>query len=526
MESKPAWRPAVHNPIRPSRFFSLLLLLALLPTACGPTPQTASPSSSASPTLPTPTEAVPFRLRIEYTLTSDWGTLEINGLEEALTMQVVERTGTATDVVGAGMIDLSRPLADLTDEPSVGLMVEVVLPPGEHAPLEFLSKHGAIGGSQIAVYYLPETGEPVLLGQFDHMWTDSGNPDTSATRFSVDLDPLHAPPTPTPSPTPFPTRLPAALTPEQSPVVEQLAWAIYYPWYLEEMYPRAWSSDIWTDRPLVPYESDDPQGIRQHIQWAQSAGLDGFLVEWCGVGRPGDNDVIDQNLGLILDIAYQMDFKIAAYFDILCLGDNSPANLRAQMEYLLEQRATHPGYYWMNGWPVVVMYSTDSASDEVWAALFDDLAAGGLQAIHVGDSYQPGHLEVFDGLHQYANFSYTYLGSIYADLEQAVETRRLSDPQASHFWAATVQVGFDNTPLYNARGTLSNMTEEDILIVDRLGGQTYRDSWDLALQADPDWIIVTSWNEWQENTHIEPSQMYNDQYLQLTAEYIERWKSP
>jgi uncharacterized protein (TIGR03437 family) len=61
--------------------------------------------------------------------------------------------------------------------------------------------------------------------------------------------------------------------------------------------------------------------------------------------------------------------------------------------------------------------------------------------------------------------------------------------------------------------------------MDREGGALYRRSWEQALESDPQWILITSWNEFLEHTHIEPSEMWGDQYLRITREYVSRWKS-
>jgi hypothetical protein len=55
--------------------------------------------------------------------------------------------------------------------------------------------------------------------------------------------------------------------------------------------------------------------------------------------------------------------------------------------------------------------------------------------------------------------------------------------------------------------------------VDRRNGERYRVLWQEAIKTEPDWVLITSWNEWGEGTEIEPSFQLGDQYLQITAEY-------
>ena len=68
--------------------------------------------------------------------------------------------------------------------------------------------------------------------------------------------------------------------------------------------------------------------------------------------------------------------------------------------------------------------------------------------------------------------------------------------------------GFDNT-----KSSPANVKAE------RYGGRTYRGMWEAALNSKPDWILISSWNEWAEGTEIEPSRELGDEYLKITAEY-------
>jgi len=54
----------------------------------------------------------------------------------------------------------------------------------------------------------------------------------------------------------------------------------------------------------------------------------------------------------------------------------------------------------------------------------------------------------------------------------------------------------------------------------RASGQMYREQWQRALVLRPEMIVVYSWNEYFEQTAIEPTEAWGDQYLKWTACYI------
>jgi hypothetical protein len=55
-------------------------------------------------------------------------------------------------------------------------------------------------------------------------------------------------------------------------------------------------------------------------------------------------------------------------------------------------------------------------------------------------------------------------------------------------------------------------------VVDRKEGDTLRTQLTVALQSQPDAIGLISWNEFSENSHIEPSEQYGHRYLDIVAE--------
>jgi hypothetical protein len=58
---------------------------------------------------------------------------------------------------------------------------------------------------------------------------------------------------------------------------------------------------------------------------------------------------------------------------------------------------------------------------------------------------------------------------------------------------------------------------------DRRDGKTYRTLWEEAIKANPDWVLISTWNEWPEGTEIEPSLEFGDKYLKLTSEYANQF---
>jgi len=86
-----------------------------------------------------------------------------------------------------------------------------------------------------------------------------------------------------------------------------------------------------------------------------------------------------------------------------------------------------------------------------------------------------------------------------------------AEPKA---WAATAHPGHDDRPIPGREG----------LFRDRENGDFYRSTFDAALASDPDWIFISTWNEWWEHTHIEPSENFGELYLEITQVYAHQWK--
>jgi hypothetical protein len=63
--------------------------------------------------------------------------------------------------------------------------------------------------------------------------------------------------------------------------------------------------------------------------------------------------------------------------------------------------------------------------------------------------------------------------------------------------------------------------------VDRQQGEAYRRMIDFAVSVPdvPDMVLISTFNEYHENTHIEPSRNHGSLYSQMTQKFIEEGKS-
>ena len=61
-------------------------------------------------------------------------------------------------------------------------------------------------------------------------------------------------------------------------------------------------------------------------------------------------------------------------------------------------------------------------------------------------------------------------------------------------------------------------------IFPRRDGALYQEEWQGAIASNPEWVTITSYNEWYEGTQIEPGVSYGTKYLDLTASYVNQFK--
>ena len=433
-----------------------------------------------------------YRVFFVITSNSDWTTIEIahGGL---LLNAVYEVTKGGEAPEWRCWVDVHENLIGMSKKPYdttlVRIEVTAILYVKEGLNLIVGIKKGDIGYTLLEVYNYNGTN-PVSVQKITNDDTVAGDPE-NLMEISVMSDTLI-------------TGGPLPLLPAEVP---SLVWAFYYPWY----YEHEWLSDIFIDTPLSgPYTSSDPRIIEKHIQQAQSAGIDGFIVSWWG-----ENHYTDQNLDIILDIAQKYNFKITIYFESLGDGPRSERELKTMFLSFFEKYADDTRYYCIEGNPVIFVWAVDSHPPSVWGNILSDVEKEGYSAVYIANTTQPDYLGVFDGLHIYGTVGIDDLRLLYERTALLCRTYGyLHTTEKQCIWAATVCPGYDDRNIPGRSG----------LYQPRDNGKYYRMTGEAALASHPDWLLITSFNEWPENTHIEPSVQYGLTYLEITSQITSQFK--
>jgi hypothetical protein len=270
--------------------------------------------------------------------------------------------------------------------------------------------------------------------------------------------------------------------------------AYYYIWFD----PASWSRAK-QDYPLLGrYSSDDVAVMREQVSMAKRAGIDGFLVSW------KDTAVLDHRLEALVEVSASAGFKLGIVFEGLDFH-REPLPMEEvdqSFSYLVRHYASSAAFD-LFGKPVVIWSGT-------WRYSRDEIASitrvYGSRLSILASEKRPDDYDVlarfFDG-----NAYYWSSGDPLHTPGYAKKLQDFSSAVHHHggLWFAPAAPGFDATLLGGSR------------IIPRRDGQTLRAALNAAVASSPDAVGVISWNEFSENTAVEPSRNYGSAALQTIA---------
>lgn len=307
----------------------------------------------------------------------------------------------------------------------------------------------------------------------------------------------------------------------------------YYPWYQPELNHHNWPGEYLRGR-LVPqqlpvlgeYSCNNSSVIRQHLQWMEQSSIDYFISSWWGRESFEDKTLKSR----ILPELGQSKVKFAVYFESAIYASNTngieitdqnlPLWLQ-DMDYIADQYFNHPNYLRMNGRPVLYIYLSHIYTGkykEAYAQLRQRLKNKGHDVFIVGDfdlyaPYDKDRHDVLDALspyiaipagHRYTNgqtFPHDY--DFLRNMALAMEDKAAKIKSHGKLFIPNVYPGFNNRVVSLQTGFLVPRQ----LSKRHTHYSLYEGMIKLARTfSDPEqkMVTITSWNEWHEDTSIEP----------------------
>lgn len=260
---------------------------------------------------------------------------------------------------------------------------------------------------------------------------------------------------------------------------------------------------------LGPYDVKDPEVLRTHFKWAKEAGIDGFIFDWCG--PPGD--YIDKNFELMLNTSLETNYNLtfAVLYDDYQYRNAPPQEVYKELNYIVSKYGNNPLFLKVQEYPVIFIYACQHFHYTIWDEIISRLKReAGLEAIFLCDTPLEEYLQVFDGVYTYTPAEILHHGqNLYEIYSLMIRTAKRNNA----LYALTVLPGYDDTVIRRPG-----------FKVPRSDGATYSYTWNTVLEHDPKWVLICSWNEWHEGTEIEPSFEEGFKYLNLTKQYIDKFK--
>jgi hypothetical protein len=271
--------------------------------------------------------------------------------------------------------------------------------------------------------------------------------------------------------------------------------AYYYIWYDASSWDRAK-----IDYPLLgKYSSDDRAVMLQHILWAKAAGIDGFIVSW------KSTDVLNSRLDQLATLAEEQNFKLAIIYEGLDFNRNPlpVSTIASDLDVFIQRFSRRPAFQLLAK-PMVIWSGT-------WKFTPDEIAQ--VTKTRRADLFvlaSERNLAGYNRLADLVDGNAYYWSSVNPDTFSGYSTKLVGMSQAVHqhggLWIPPAAPGFD--------ARLVGGTS----VVDRLNGDTFRTQINTAMASSPDALGIISWNEFSENSYIEPSKNYGTQYLDILTE--------
>ncbi|RED98382.1 glycoside hydrolase family 71/99 protein [Marinoscillum furvescens] len=301
--------------------------------------------------------------------------------------------------------------------------------------------------------------------------------------------------------------------------VNEKVYMHYLAWFGEGIGGRHWTDGTVSEPLIGYYDSQSWATHLYHILLSAAVGIDGAVIN---VRTEYDQQSFEKFIESIKRIdAIYPDFE----YDISLSTDDQDATINSVTQRFSNIRdsiipnTTH--YLYKNGEPVIFIWDyAGNVSPQEYRNIANNVFYGSpvLLKNEIDVNAVPGQFVMnsyYPWIQGWASdgseWGQTYLNWFYNtkidfQLNNKVE-----------FVTGAVWPGFDDR----------NVVWGQNRWIDRRGGQTYTDTWSFinnSFTGDIDWVILETWNDFNEGSELEPTTTDNYQYLGLTATHIASYK--
>lgn len=304
--------------------------------------------------------------------------------------------------------------------------------------------------------------------------------------------------------------------------------AYYYPWYNAKHWQEGYIRSTFSPphQPLLgEYNSKSQEVITKHIQWSEFYGINSWICSWWGKHKKEDK-VIRRHIMPLLeasDVQFAVFYESAGILGMrngkIQIGDPEIKQLKKDIRYFCKHYFKHPKYLKIEGKPALFIYLTRAFGGEVknaFDAIRAEAAAAGYELFIVGDEVfwdKPSttHVDLLDALTAYnMHGPWRFNGFpgqtkfLNALAQKYTEFQKIAHYRNKAF-IPNAMPGFNDQGVRPEAGHYIIPNQQ---LPENEHTSTFRRMLEIARDhTSPklNMITITSFNEWHEDTQIEPT---------------------
>ena len=245
---------------------------------------------------------------------------------------------------------------------------------------------------------------------------------------------------------------------------------------------------------LGSYSSNDLKVVNLHMKQIRQAGIGVVVLSWWG-----KDSFTDKSVKNYLDIAHSYGLKVAFHIEPIY---KTVEEIKEHLEYISENYVAHPAIYKVRDKPFYYVYDSFKLNYREWNSMLNPDSESSIRNTPLDGIFislwtlrldgEFALVSGFDGIYTYYGSDGYAFGSSTENWETMASYARENDL----IFIPCAGPGYIDTRIrpWNERTTRS-----------REQGLYYENMFMNAIKTHPDFIGITSFNEWHEGTQIEPA---------------------